>query len=40
MQMGCGACGQVAQTVPVVAPVLWLALLGLVTAAVKVKKKK
>lgn len=41
MQMDCGQCAQqVVQTVPVLGPVLWLALLGLVTAAVKVGKKK
>lgn len=41
MQMGCGQCAQQAvQTVPVLVPVLWLALAGLVTAVVKVGKKR
>lgn len=41
MQMDCGACAQqVVQTVPVLGPILWLALLGLVGTVLKVAKKK
>ena len=38
MQLGCGECAQqVAQTVPLLAPALWLLAIGVVTAVVSKK---